>query len=53
MSFSKAELEAMAQRVPFWFHFIDLGEGVVTNGWKSPSFFILARSITWRIHWGR
>jgi tRNA (mo5U34)-methyltransferase len=35
MSFSKAELEAMAQSVPFWFHSIDLGEGVVTNGWKS------------------
>jgi tRNA (mo5U34)-methyltransferase len=37
MSFSKAELEAMAQSVPFWFHSIDLGEGVVTNGWKSRS----------------
>jgi tRNA (mo5U34)-methyltransferase len=37
MSFGKAELEAMARSVPFWFHSIDFGEGVVTNGWKSAS----------------
>jgi tRNA (mo5U34)-methyltransferase len=37
MTFGKAELQAMAQSVPFWFHSIDFGEGVVTNGWKSRS----------------
>ena len=37
MTFGKAELEAMAKSVPFWFHSIDFGEGVVTNGWKSRS----------------
>ena len=31
------ELEAMAESVPHWFHSIDLGHGVITNGWKSSS----------------
>ena len=34
-SFSRAELEEMARSNPFWFHSIDLGNGVVTNGMKS------------------
>ena len=33
---ARAELEEMAAAVPFWFHSIALGEGVVTDGWKSP-----------------
>jgi tRNA (mo5U34)-methyltransferase len=36
MAFTKEELETMARSVPIWFHSIDLGEGIVTNGWKSP-----------------
>jgi tRNA (mo5U34)-methyltransferase len=35
MSFSKQQFEEMAAAVPFWFHSIRLGEGVVTKGWKS------------------
>lgn len=35
MAFTKVQLEAMAQAVPFWFHSIDFGQGVVTSGWKS------------------
>lgn len=30
--FSQHELETMAKTVPFWFHSIDLGQGVVTDG---------------------
>ena len=33
--FSKAQLEEMAASVPFWFHSIELGEGVSSQGWKS------------------
>ena len=36
MIFTKEQLQAKAQAVPFWFHSIDLGQGVITNGWKSP-----------------
>jgi tRNA (mo5U34)-methyltransferase len=32
---TKEELEQMAQSVPFWWHSIDLGHGVVTDGFKS------------------
>jgi tRNA (mo5U34)-methyltransferase len=35
MAFSKEQLEAMAQSVPFWWHSIDLGNGVTTNGFRS------------------
>lgn len=35
MSYTKEELEQMAQSVPFWWHSIDLGHGVVTNGLKT------------------
>ncbi len=35
MKFEKTELQQMADSVPFWFHSIDLGEGVVTKGFKS------------------
>src|SRR5882724_11622789 len=38
MTFTNEELQQMAQAVPFWFHSIDLGQGVVTNGWKSPEY---------------
>lgn len=37
MSFSKQQLEEMAAAVPFWFHSVPLGEGVVTNGWKTEA----------------
>jgi tRNA (mo5U34)-methyltransferase len=37
MNFDKTELEAMARSVPSWFHSIDFGQGVVTNGWKPLS----------------
>ncbi|MEA2205875.1 MAG: tRNA (mo5U34)-methyltransferase [Blastocatellia bacterium] len=36
MTFTKEELQEMAGKVPFWFHSIDLGQGVVTKGWKTP-----------------
>jgi tRNA (mo5U34)-methyltransferase len=32
VAFSKTELQQMAESVPFWWHSIDLGEGVVTKG---------------------
>lgn len=35
MAFSKEQLEEMARSVPFWWHSIDLGNGVTTNGSKS------------------
>jgi tRNA (mo5U34)-methyltransferase len=35
MAFSKEQLEEMARSVPFWWHSIDLGNGVITNGFKS------------------
>jgi hypothetical protein len=35
MSYTREELEQIAQSVPFWWHSIDLGHGVVTNGFKS------------------
>jgi tRNA (mo5U34)-methyltransferase len=35
MTFTKEQLHEMAGKVPFWFHSIDLGQGVVTKGWKS------------------
>lgn len=36
MAFTKEQLQEMAGAVPFWFHSIDLGQGVVTNGWITP-----------------
>jgi len=33
----RAELVELVQSVPFWYHSIDLGEGVVTPGRKPPS----------------
>jgi tRNA (mo5U34)-methyltransferase len=35
MPYTKEELEQMAQSVPYWWHSIDLGKGVVTKGHKS------------------
>jgi tRNA (mo5U34)-methyltransferase len=35
MQFSEQQLEEMARSVPFWFHSINLGRGVVTKGWRS------------------
>jgi tRNA (mo5U34)-methyltransferase len=35
MSYSKSELETIVDSVPYWFHSIDLGHGVVTPGYKS------------------
>src|ERR671928_2030025 len=37
MTFSRQELEEMAAAVPFWFHSIDLGQGVTSKGWKSAA----------------
>ncbi len=37
MSFTKQELEQMAEAVPMWFDSVDLGQGAVSKGWKSPS----------------
>ena len=35
MAFSKEQLEEMVRSVSFWWHSIDLGQGVTTNGFKS------------------
>src|SRR5258708_6671367 len=43
MTLTKEQLQAQSNKVPFWFHSIDLGQGVVTNGWKTPE--ILAGEI--------
>src|SRR5256885_12356289 len=37
MAFTEEELETMARSVPVWFHSIDLGKGIVTNGWESAA----------------
>ena len=34
--YSKAQLEEMAASVGYWWHSIDLGQGVVTKGAKTP-----------------
>jgi len=34
MPYTREELEQMAQSVPFWWHSIDFGHGVVTDGFK-------------------
>ena len=34
--YNKAQLEKMAESVDFWWHSIDLGQGVVTKGAKTP-----------------
>ncbi len=38
MALSKEQLEEMAQSVPFWWHSIDLGNGVITNGFRSREY---------------
>ncbi len=38
MKFSKSELLEMAKAVPLWWHSIDLGQGVVTDGMQSADF---------------
>ncbi len=43
MSFSKSELLEMSKAVPMWWHSIDLGQGVVTDGAQSPD--VLARRV--------
>lgn len=35
MTFSKEQLEEMARSIPFWWHSIDLGNGVITNGLRT------------------
>jgi tRNA (mo5U34)-methyltransferase len=35
-AYSKAQLEEMAESAGFWWHSIDLGQGVVTKGAKTP-----------------
>jgi tRNA (mo5U34)-methyltransferase len=35
MTYTKEQLEQLARSVPFWWHSIDLGHGVVTDGLKS------------------
>lgn len=37
MPYSKEQLEEMAQSVDFWWHSIDLGQGVTTKGFQSAS----------------
>lgn len=37
MTLTKEQLEQMVQSVPNWWHSIDLGNGVVTKGHKSPA----------------
>lgn len=37
MAFAREELEQIAGSVPFWWHSIDLGHGVVTDGYKSAA----------------
>jgi tRNA (mo5U34)-methyltransferase len=34
----RADIESRVAAVPVWWHSIDLGEGVVTPGEKSPGF---------------
>jgi len=34
--YTKKQLEEMAESVGFWWHSIDLGQGVVTKGCKTP-----------------
>ena len=34
---TKDEKQALVDRVPFWFHSIDCGDGIVTSGVKPPS----------------
>jgi tRNA (mo5U34)-methyltransferase len=36
--YTKKQLEEMAESVGFWWHSIDLGQGVVTKGHKTPEF---------------
>lgn len=33
---AQANKQTLVDSVPFWWHSIDLGDGVVTPGWKSP-----------------
>lgn len=40
MTFTKEQLQEMAAAVPFWFHSIDLGQGVVTKGWKTTEHLV-------------
>jgi len=35
-AYNKAQLEEMAESVGWWWHSIDLGQGVVTKGYKTP-----------------
>jgi tRNA (mo5U34)-methyltransferase len=35
-AYSKAQLKEMADSVDYWWHSIDLGQGVVTKGFKTP-----------------
>lgn len=36
MSYSREDIQRLADSVPTWFHSIDLGQGVVTKGHKTP-----------------
>lgn len=38
MKFSQGELLEMSKAVPWWWHSIDLGQGVVTDGMQSAAF---------------
>ncbi len=38
--YSCEELEAMAKSLEFWWHSIDLGQGVITQGWKTPDVLV-------------
>ena len=34
--FTKTQLQEMAESVEYWWHSIDLGQGIVTKGFKTP-----------------
>ena len=38
MTLTREEVEAAVQSVPFWWHSIDLGSGIVTPGTQSQEF---------------
>jgi tRNA (mo5U34)-methyltransferase len=39
-AYSKAQLQDMAESAGFWWHSIDLGQGVVTKGTKTPAILL-------------
>ncbi|WP_158879943.1 DUF1698 domain-containing protein [Amycolatopsis anabasis] len=48
-SLSKEERQAAVDAVPYWFHSIDVGDGVVTPGTKSAEFSAQKEWAMWRV----